>query len=44
MKTLFITWSILALFELAGWTIITTTLLMDGIKYLQTKIHSWANQ
>lgn len=44
MKTVFIIWNVLAVMYLISWGIIITPILLDAVKYMQTKIHNWANQ
>ena len=44
MKALFITWLVLAVFYMIGWSALITDLLLQFVNGIQNKIHSWANQ
>lgn len=44
MKALFITWLVLAVFYMIGWSALITDLLLQLVKGIQNKIHNWANQ
>lgn len=44
MKALLIIYLALSAYELAGWSLLMTIILMDGIGRIQNKIHDWANQ
>lgn len=44
MKVLFITWLVLAVFYMIGWTALITDLLLQLVNGIQNKIHNWANK
>ena len=44
MKALFITWLVLAVFYMIGWSALITDLLLQLVSGIQNKIHNWANQ